>query len=615
MKKRVKKNQKITKGMPSAVVLSIAIHVVLFFLAGLLVVFTVVKKEEQKFVPPKAVERPKMKLRKPKVKVKKSAKPKATTRIVTKINRASMPEIQLPEMSGMGEGLAGGIGGFDMMPDFEEVSVFGSGQSIGNDFVGTFYDFKRDRDGRDVPHSLDKAAQDIKEFIRSGWKTAKLSHYYHAPKKLYATTMAMPCASSSVAPWAFGEYDTIGYLWMVHYKGKLVYPDPITFRFWGFGDDFMAVAVEEKLVLSTGWEDYAARITPQWQTHSAKSFQYWIGDYQGLVVGDWITLEPGIALDMEILATEMPGGTFTAMLLVEVQGVEYEKNRQGGPILPIFKTADPSLDLMDAIHADLVPGEGCVTNGPVFRDYKPSVAPPRPAVAAAPQEPVVEDPMRIWGEPDGKRLEARFLTVIGGKAVLEDSRGRQRKIPLARLSGEDREFIEFAQPPEFNIDFSKQSTQRHIPESPDITGNPPKVLDYVFSARLAQTSAGIYNHELKVEFFALGREVNGDNFILLERQESQFTPTAENRRSHTFHGDTVTLVQTVAYFGRGETRGRKYGGYLVVVTDERGRIVDHGASNKWLPGILGQLRSLPLNSHFDKTGTRVGVPRAKTIFY
>jgi len=303
------------------------------------------------------------------------------------------------------------------------------------------------------------------------------------------------------------------------------------------------------------------------------------------------------------------------MLLVEVQDVEYERNRQNGPILPNFKTAEPSLDLIDAIHADLVPGEACVTNGPVFRDYDPPVAPPRPAVAVAPPDPVDEDSMRMWGGADGKTLEARFLTVIGGKAVLEDSRGKQRKVPLELLSGEDREFIELAQPPEFNIDFSRKSTQRHIQESPDITGNPPKVIDYVFSAKLAQTSAGIYSHELKVEFFALGSEVNGDNFILLERQDSLFTPTEENRRSHTFQGDTVTLVQTVAYFGRGELRGRKYGGYLVVVTDERGQIVDHGASNKWLLGILGQLRTLPLNSHFDKTGTRVGVPRAKTVFY
>ena len=58
--------------------LSILIHVALFLLAGMLVVFTVVKKEEPVFEPPKSVERPKMKLKKPKVKVKKSSKPKST---------------------------------------------------------------------------------------------------------------------------------------------------------------------------------------------------------------------------------------------------------------------------------------------------------------------------------------------------------------------------------------------------------------------------------------------------------------------------------------------------------------------------------------------------------
>ena len=56
------------------------------------------------------------------------------------------------------------------------------------------------------------------------------------------------------------------------------------------------------------------------------------------------------------------------MLTVEVEGVEYEKNKQNGPILSMFKTAEPSHDLIDAIFKGLVPGEASVTNGPVFYD-------------------------------------------------------------------------------------------------------------------------------------------------------------------------------------------------------------------------------------------------------
>jgi len=110
MKNFSNKSGKTVKGIPSAVLLSIVIHAALFLLAGMLVVFTVVKKEEQKFEPPKAVERPKMRLKKPKVKVKKTSKPKPTQRIVAKVNRANMPDIQLPEISGIGQDLGGGIG-------------------------------------------------------------------------------------------------------------------------------------------------------------------------------------------------------------------------------------------------------------------------------------------------------------------------------------------------------------------------------------------------------------------------------------------------------------------------------------------------------------------------
>ena len=103
----------------------------LFLLSGVLVIFNVVKKEEKLFFPTDSVDRPKMKLKKPKVKVKKSTKPKPTTRIVTKMNQASHPAIHLPEMSGMGDGLAGGVDGFDLTANFEsDETLLGSSQSL-----------------------------------------------------------------------------------------------------------------------------------------------------------------------------------------------------------------------------------------------------------------------------------------------------------------------------------------------------------------------------------------------------------------------------------------------------------------------------------------------------
>jgi len=275
----------------------------------------------------------------------------------------------------------------------------------------------------------------------------------------------------------------------------------------------------------------------------------------------------------------------------------------------------PSLDLVETIHENLVPGEVCVTNGPVFCDYdsvgiidRREPEPIAPPVFAE----SVEKEMRTWSGKDGNTLEAKFVAVIGNKAVLADSRGSQRRIPLSQLSDKDQLYIELTQPPKFNIDFSKKSNQRFFQESTILPGAHwlPRHSDYVFSARLKQTSAGQYNHELKVEFFAIGEEIEADNYILFDRQESRFTPTKENRRSLTFAGRTVPLRENVIFT---ERRGQKYGGYLVVVTDERGMIVDYGSSHKWLLGILNNLRQLPVGKHFDKTGSRVEPPRPKPI--
>jgi Ca-activated chloride channel family protein len=111
-----------------AVLASAAVFAVLFMLSSTLVVFTVVSKSEVCFEPPRPAPalRPKMKLKKPRARVQKSSRPKPSTRIVAKSNDAVMPDIALPEMAGAGSGLADG---FSMMPEVEQVTLFGAAQS------------------------------------------------------------------------------------------------------------------------------------------------------------------------------------------------------------------------------------------------------------------------------------------------------------------------------------------------------------------------------------------------------------------------------------------------------------------------------------------------------
>tara|TARA_A100001015_G_scaffold43351_1_gene47631 strand:- start:1940 stop:3775 length:1836 start_codon:yes stop_codon:yes gene_type:complete len=595
-----KKSIKITRGASSGWLLSLLIHVGLFFLAGLLVVFTVQQREEKKFVPPPPVERPKMQLKKPKVQVKKN-KPKPTQRIVTKVNPASMPEIQLPELGGVADGLAGGVGGFDLMPNLEEVTLFGGGQTIGNDFVGTFYDFKRDRSGRPIPTDPSEFVEELRRFVRGGWRTSQLARFYRSPKKLFATTFMIPPVKSSVAPAAFGEMETGGWCWMAHYKGKLVHHEDIRFRFWGMGDDVMVIRVNGEVVMNACWPEGqwgSYGIGGDWRSDAKNDFRFYLGNNLSRG-GDWIELKAGEPVDMEVILGEVPGGQFCSMLTVQVEDEEYERNKQGGPILPIFKTDEPSLDLMDEIYKTMVTDEASVTNGPVFRDYDFSAELEEKEEVV---EEVVESQYRTWTLNNGQSFEAEFISVIGDRAILRTADDQQPKILFRDLSSEDREYIDLSTPPSYDLTFVKASNVRQVETTPYLNEDPPRVNDFVFGAKVRQSNSQPYPHELTVEYFAIAQELLGNGYILADRRTSSFIPSKENRFAHEFSGDSIEFSE---YVLDGERVGRKYAGNLVVLYDKTGRVVDYSTSNDWLFEHLDNLKKIPVSRYFDKECRRI----------
>ncbi len=370
--KRRKHQRKTGKGAPSGLIISLIVHAAAFFIAGMFVVFTVVTKEEPEFTPPPPVERPKMKLKKPKVKVKKSSTPKPSSRIVAKVKTTKMPDIQIPDLVGDGEGLLQGSGdpaGLIMdLPDINSIKLMGSEVSTGSDFIGTFYDFNRLRDGRSNGIDMDMYQDLLSDFFNRGWDESKLSRFYQSPNKRYATFFMVPQIPSDLGPEAFGEFGSAGYFWGVHYKGKLVHKEGITFRFRGLGDDVMMVRVDGKLNMGASWPNYPIQDSCGWTSNSGESRIYKLGS-NNAEVGDWITLEPGVPLDMEVFIGEGWGGRFSAQLVVEVEGVKYEKNNQGGPILPMFTTEEPSWAVQDIVMERLVVGEAKVTDCPVFSDF------------------------------------------------------------------------------------------------------------------------------------------------------------------------------------------------------------------------------------------------------
>ncbi len=208
-------------------------------------------------------------------------------------------------MSGGMDGLTGDFEGFDMMPDLDEISVFGGGQTIGNDFEGTLYDLKRDRNGRDIPMDDDTFRQKLRDFVLSGWKPSEIARYYQSPKKLYTTHFMILLIPSPMAPDVFGAPEMKCDLFMMHYKGQLVSKEPVTFRFWGNGDAFMMIRVDGKEVFLSCWPAHRAYFD-WWDSSSTDSEKYYLGN-RPMEVGDWITLEPGKPVEMEVMFGEWRG--------------------------------------------------------------------------------------------------------------------------------------------------------------------------------------------------------------------------------------------------------------------------------------------------------------------
>jgi hypothetical protein len=627
--KNKKREGKIGKGAPSGFVASLLFHVGIFFIAGLFVVFTVVNRPEPEFQPPPAIERPKMKLKKPKVKVKKSSNPRPSSRIVAKVKTREMPDIQLPDLEGVGDGLLGGsgFGEFMDLPEVEQITVLGSENSIGSDLVGTFYDFKRNSAGKFTGLSEDDRffrpifLGEANEFIRSGFSPSSLRQYYRSDRKLYASCLVVSPIWTSIGPSAFDTPDSGGGFWMVHYKGKLVHKDGITFRFVCQSDYFTVISVDNEIVWAGVWNTpdrftefsylVGGMYKPRFETR-----RRFIGNDR-IMAGEWITLEPGEAKDIDIIIGD-ENGQCGWIIAVEEEGVEYEEDQYGEPIYPIFRTAELSHDMLDQIYKDLPEDEVNCTNGPVFNDLGIT----KTAKANGPSGPQPDEKvdalelreMRTWNFTGDRTLEAEFVRVLFDKLVLKDVNGEEHTIPRENfvLSEADEEYLELENPPELDLLFRKSIERKNFAMIRGAENRPPEQRAN-FGAKVVQKGSGDYNHPLTVEFFAIGQEIKGDKYILLDRKRKSFIPSRENDRMLEFYSSRIVRMtdlwdDSLNYSRRGE----QYYGFIITVRDKRGKLIAVDASNDWLEEHLGKLEKLKIRNYMDKTCSRTFPSRPKS---
>jgi hypothetical protein len=267
--------------------------------------------------------------------------------------------------------------------------------------------------------------------------------------------------------------------------------------------------------------------------------------------------------------------------------------------------------MIDVIYPVLPEDEMiCLTNGPVFNDLGATRNPPV-AGGSAPSDGkpqgASQSALRTWTLTDGRTIEAELSNAVSfdDSVKLIDSNGREQKVPPNLLSEADRKYIAISRVPELDVDFLK-SLRNVLYSSKLESGNKVRdpELHASFGVRVKQVGTGVYDHELKAEFFAVGRQIFADRYMVLARESVTFRLTRENERNFEYESKREVPLRDFYLNASYGHYGEKYHGYMVLVTDELGRLVAHEESPDWLFDHKEDMMKLHAGNYFDKECVR-----------
>ncbi len=226
-------------------------------------------------------------------------------------------------------------------------NLFGQRGKDGKGLIAILYDLKQTQDRQPTGMQRNGYPQVIEKFLAGGWDESALDKYFRCTTPLYATQIFIPLIPANAAPVAFGVESVVNpSLWVIHYKGQVSPPEDGAYRFVGYADDLLTVAIDGEIVCigSRKGCDF-----PQlWTSPEPARPKVANGT---LVYGDWIRLKKDTPVDLDVLVGEQPGGEFCAFLLYQKQGDTYSADASGNPILPVFQLAPAEIPASPANKA------------------------------------------------------------------------------------------------------------------------------------------------------------------------------------------------------------------------------------------------------------------------
>jgi hypothetical protein len=243
-------------------------------------------------------------------------------------------------------GLAAGMG-----------NPFGTATGSNQTLQGTLYDFTMTQDGKPTTSDLKTAFSShtkvvpglpgvgkittggfqsiISDFIKQLWQPDSDHPCYISPNKIFTQQIFVPVLLDKRAGAAFKSPMSTNAFWLVHYQAKVASNTDGRFRFIGFGDNVLIVALDGNIVLDASDKQYLG-LDSMTQVGGMKPGR---GSPTPLIAGNWFDLEQSEYHKIDILIGD-EGGTTDSGLFIQPKTTALtfatDGIQKGAPKIPLF---------------------------------------------------------------------------------------------------------------------------------------------------------------------------------------------------------------------------------------------------------------------------------------
>ncbi len=221
--------------------------------------------------------------------------------------------------------------------------------------------------------------------------------------------------------------------------------------------------------------------------------------------------------------------------------------------------------------------------------------------------------LRVWTSQNGKQLEATFERLSFDSVKVRTPAGVPISLELNRLSDMDVKYLRTVVEPEIAVKVKKK--KKSVPRNSAFMHEDDNGYEAVtLTVDIRKTSKFPYDGTLRAEAVMLGEEVNySDLYRVVAKNVFPVTLPEDNggQCEFSFEGRFRTYVE---YTGA-ETRGIEYGGYLIVLSDARGKVVHVETDLAWLntPEKVDRLRTFRYFTFLNQECKKRSVPQPKRV--